>query len=123
LFQEAPFWLLLGEREGPFVKGPRFGMLSETTAHVSAGGVGQVVFSQFTPVQDVFNERKTGKGAIPHCHRDGPIQFHDRRGLNSCEHVIESDNLSPIGLISLCRFGMHGGNRRLDRIGPDTLCG
>jgi hypothetical protein len=76
-------------------------MSSESAAHIGAGSVGQVVVRQRALVEEALNEHKTGKGTIPHRHRDGPIQFHDRRGLNSGEHVIECDNLSPIGLSRL----------------------
>ena len=35
------------------------------------------------------------------------------------QHVVEADDLRPIGRSARCGFGVHGGNRCLQRVGPE----
>jgi len=53
-------------------------------------------------------------------HRDRPVQRDDRRRIGSRQHVIQPDDLRPVGFASRWRLGMDGRDRGLQRIGSDA---
>ncbi len=90
---------------------------------VGTGGVAQVVVAQFAARQQLVHQPQAGRRAVAHRHGHRAIQFHHRRRSQAQQHVVEPDDLRPVGLRRAGRLGMHGDDCRLQGIGPEVAAG
>jgi hypothetical protein len=111
--QELALWFLLGQRQSFLIRGPSLSGLAEPAAHIGAGGMRQIIIGQFALLEHLVDMRQTGLRSIAHGDRYGAIELNRGRRLNSCQLVIQRDNLPPVGRRDGFRFGMNGGNRSL----------
>ena len=58
--------------------------------------------------------------AVAHGHGGGAVQLDDRRRVGAQEHVVEADDLRPVGGGGARRLGVHRGDRRLQRVGTEA---
>jgi hypothetical protein len=66
--------------------------------------------------------RESGPRPVHHRDRDGAVERHDRAGIDPREHVVEREDLRPVGLGARGRLIVHRGNRRLQLVLADR-CG
>ena len=59
-------------------------------------------------------------GPVPHRHRGRAVELDHRRRLGPQQHVVQSDDLRPVGLGGARRLGVHRGDRRLERVGAEA---
>ena len=94
--QKPSFRLLASEGERPFVGLAGLLSSSQSTTEFGAGRMGQVVLRQFAAMQNGFDEMKPCEGTVTHGHRNSSIQLHHCRRVHAQQHIIETDDLSPI---------------------------
>ena len=109
--------------EGTLVGRPSLNRVAHRPQQLGAGGVVQVVVVERLAQGIDFGERGLGTGGVAQC--DGPMETRERRRRQVQEHVVEQDDLFPVGVRPIGGFGMAGDDRRLQliRAGPVLLGG
>ena len=118
--EKPPLRFLLGEAEGPFVGGLGVRRFPQSPTQIRPRRVRQVIVPQIASREDGVNEGKPRQRAITHRYRDGPIQLDHRRWLRPNQHVVESDDPGPVRAGRTGSLGMHGRDRRLERVRSDS---
>ena len=78
---------------------------TETPAEIGPRGVRQMVILELPARENGVDEHETGLGTVTHRHRGRAIELDDGRGLDPQEHVVQSDDLPPIGRVGSRRLG------------------
>ena len=78
------------------------------------------IVEQVATRDNPVNQREPAGGAVAHGDRGRAIQFHHRRRVEPQHHVVESDDLRPVGRGRRGRFRVHRSDRRLQRIRTGT---
>ena len=117
--EKPPLRLLPREREGALVRGAGVRRSPEPPAQLRARGVRETVVQQIAALEDGVDERQTRRRAVAHRHRDRAVQLDHRGGVRSRQHVVEADDLRPVGRGGGRRLGVHRRDRRLNRVRAD----
>ena len=107
------------ESQGSLVGGPGFFNSAQSSQQFAPRRVSELIISQIAAREDRVDERKARRRAVTHRDGGGTIQLDNRRGVGPNKNVVEAHDLRPIGRVRRCGFGVHRGDRRLQRIGPE----
>jgi toxin ParE1/3/4 len=83
LSQELPLWFLLGQRQRLLVRRTRLSRPAQPAAHICAGGMRQVIISQFAIFQHRVDLHQPGLWTIAHGDGHSTIELYNWRRLNS----------------------------------------
>lgn len=115
--QEAPFRLELRQGQRCSIGIARLVQAAQLSAEVGACRVQQVIVVQSAAGLEVIQLRQARRWAVAHGQRDGPVQLDGWGRADTEQGIVEPDDLRPVGLLGRKRFGVHGDDRRLQRIG------
>ena len=79
---------------------------------LGAGRVGQVIVGQVAAGQDRVDQRQAGRRAVAHGDGDGAVELDHRRRRQPQQHVVERDDLGPVGRGGVRRAQVAGQHRR-----------
>ena len=101
----------------------RVGHSSKATAQIGSRRMREVVLVEIAAGEDRIDDRQPRRRTVAHRDRRGAIQLDDRRRIGAQQHVVQADDLRPVRVGGRSRFGMHGGNRRLQRVRTEPAAG
>ena len=79
----------------------------------------ETVICQIPSRQKGIDQSQTRLGAVAHGDRHGPVQRHDRRGIDPEQDIVQRHDLGPVGLCGAGRFGMRRRDGGLQDVGAD----
>lgn len=120
LLQKAPLRLQLSQLQGVPIGVPRVVQTTEAAVEIGAGRVQQVIVVELSAGQQIVDQPQASFGPFAHGHRHRAVQFDHRRGADAQQHVVEPDDLRPVGLRGAGRLGVHGDDRGLQGVGPES---
>src|SRR5579875_382990 len=76
--------------------------------------------SQLAGVQDSVDQPQPSGGTITHRHGSRSIELYHRRWGQTAQHVVETDDLAPIGCGQAGSLGMECRDGGLNRVGAEA---
>lgn len=74
-------------------------------------------------VPETVEQPETGVGAVAHRHRDHAVERDDRGRFQDGKHVVEGDDLDPVGACDVVRLVVQRRDRRLNPVRPGGPAG
>src|SRR5438067_985412 len=88
---------------------------SQPAEQLGARGMEQVIAVEVAGGGEGVDEVERRAGALDHRDRRRAVEGDDGRGLQTLEHVVQADDLGPVGVLRPRRLAVQRGDRRLQR--------
>ena len=99
---------------------PMMKIVSSSGRCSESSRVRESIVAQFAAVEQRVDQHQPRFRAVAHRHRNRAVQFDDRRGLEPQQHVVQADDLRPVGRLRARRLCVHRGDRSLQCVRPDA---
>ena len=119
--QEPTLGGLARQLKGAFVGGPRRLGEAAPALHLGARGVGQVITVEAALPEHRLDSRQPGLGPVAHAEGGCAVQGHHRRGVAAEQHIVERDDLGPVGLAGGRCLGVNRRDGRLQDVRSDAV--